>query len=63
MYSTVDLAIEKAGSKKALAQMLGVSRQAVESWKKTNRIPLKRVPEIAKKLSIDKRMLAPEFFG
>ena len=64
MYSVVDLAIERAGGRsKDLARLLGVTRQAVEAWKKNGKIPLKHVPTIANELNIDIRLLAPEFYA
>ena len=54
-------AIERAGGMSALAQAIGVSRQAIYRWKR--RIPAERVVDIEAATGIDRAALRPDIFG
>lgn len=57
--SGLELAIKAAGSKAALADLLGIRPQSVSKWKK---IPISRMLEIEKCTGVSRRMLCPELF-
>lgn len=50
----IDKAIEASGSETALAEMLGVSQQAVNKWKQRGYVPQGRVDQIAGHFGIEK---------
>ena len=54
------LAAQRVGGFAKLAQMLGVSRQAVHKWQ---RIPAERVREIERLTGISSADLRPDLFG
>lgn len=43
----IDKAVEQAGSQTALAEMLGVTQQAVAKWQARGWAPMKRAKQIA----------------
>ena len=53
----IEKAIEKAGGVTALADFLGVSRQAVHQWKEQGFVPTHRVVEIETEYGVDRREL------
>jgi DNA-binding transcriptional regulator YdaS (Cro superfamily) len=55
-------AIYKAGGYAALADQLGVSRQAIYQWRDT-RVPVDRAKEIEKLTGIPRAELRPDVFG
>jgi DNA-binding transcriptional regulator YdaS (Cro superfamily) len=55
----IRLAIEKAGSVKALAEMLNVTPQAISQWK---RIPADRVPDLERVSGIPRHELRPDMW-
>ena len=59
--STVSRIIQLAGSRKALAQRLGITRQAVELWLKKGLPPLSRVPQISQEFGLSKGEIHPFF--
>jgi len=54
-------AIEKAGGMRALARGIGVSYQAIQSWKK--RIPAERVLDVERATGIPRDRLRPDLYG
>jgi DNA-binding transcriptional regulator YdaS (Cro superfamily) len=56
-------AIEKFGSKAALAKALRVTRSAVSHWVKGGELPVKRVLEIERLTGISRHKLRPDIFG
>lgn len=53
-------AIEAAGSIKALAELLGISKQAVWTWK---RVPAERAHDIQASTGIPLYVLRPDLWG
>jgi DNA-binding transcriptional regulator YdaS (Cro superfamily) len=56
----IDKAICAAGSRSALARIVGTSRQAVSQWK---RIPVERVLVIEAATGISRYELRPDIYG
>lgn len=54
--------IAQAGGLRALGDALGVSYQAVQSWRR-NRIPAERVLEIEHLTGIPRERLRPDLYG
>lgn len=63
MPNPASLAVQVAGSQKALAKRLGgvVTRQAIALWVRDGRIPLRRVAEVSRVTGIPKALLSPDF--
>lgn len=62
--SALDEAIATAGSQKALADLVGVTRAAVSLWKLNgNRVPIERVASVSKATGIPREKLRPDIFG
>jgi DNA-binding transcriptional regulator YdaS (Cro superfamily) len=60
MSRGIDKAIVAAGSETALAEMLGVSQQAVSKWKKRGFVPIKpvdRASQINNATGVERREL------
>jgi hypothetical protein len=53
----VEISIERAGSMRALARMLGITHQAIRLWDK---VPAERLLEIEEKTGIARERLRPE---
>ena len=53
-------AVSVAGSRRKLAQSLGISFQAVCQWK---RVPIERVAAVEKITGVPRAMLRPDIFG
>jgi len=59
--TALDQAIEKAGGRVPLAKALGVTRQAVYSWRKQGWVPVPRAIEIEDKFGVGRmRLIKPE---
>jgi DNA-binding transcriptional regulator YdaS (Cro superfamily) len=56
----ITLAIEKAGSMRALADAIGISYQAIQAWKK--RIPAERVLDVERATGIRRERLRPDLY-
>lgn len=59
MDKGVRLAIKAVGGRQALADLLGISYQAVQQWTK---IPAERVVEIEEKTGVDRTKLRPDLY-
>jgi DNA-binding transcriptional regulator YdaS (Cro superfamily) len=53
-------AIERAGGLQALGRMLGISKQAIDQWR---RVPAERVLEVERLTGISRYQLRPDVFG
>jgi len=60
MNEALNKSIKFAGSSKALAQMLGVTAQAISQW---HRVPPARVMEIERLTGVSRYDLRPDIFG
>lgn len=58
----VGIAIDRAGGVVALANMLGVDHTAVVKWRKRNKIPAARVPDVARITGIPRHELRPDLW-
>jgi DNA-binding transcriptional regulator YdaS (Cro superfamily) len=58
---TIQTAIDKAGGMRALARAIGVSYQAIQSWK--TRIPAERVLAVEQATGISRELLRPDLYG
>lgn len=56
----VELVVDAAKSKTALADFLGITRQAVGQWK---RVPTEHVPEIEKRYNIPRVLMRPDVYA
>ncbi|WP_419952513.1 Cro/CI family transcriptional regulator [Methylobacterium sp.] len=56
----LQLACEKAGGRKALAAAIGVTRQAIEQWR---RVPAERVLDVERISKVSRHALRPDIFG
>ena len=61
--TALDEAIANAGSQKALADAVGVTRAAVSLWKMSGRIPAERVVAVEKATGVLRSRLRPDIFG
>jgi DNA-binding transcriptional regulator YdaS (Cro superfamily) len=57
----IQAAIDKAGGMRPLARAIGVSYQAIQSWKK--RIPAERVLDVERATGIPRDKLRPDLYG
>ncbi|NEU13561.1 helix-turn-helix domain-containing protein [Methylobacterium sp. BTF04] len=55
----LQLACERAGGRRALAAAIGVTRQAIEQWR---RIPAERVLKVEAASGISRHILRPDIF-
>ena len=53
-------AIARAGGLQALGRMLGISKQAIDQWR---RVPAERVLEVERLTGISRYQLRPDVFG
>ena len=53
-------AIERAGGLQALGRMLGISKQAIDQWR---RVPAERVLEVERLTGVSRYLLRPDVFG
>ena len=58
--SALQTAIDKAGGAKALAEALGITRQAVEQWQA---VPADRVLQVERITGVSRYALRPDIFG
>jgi hypothetical protein len=58
----VEQAIEKVGTESELGRKLGVTRQAINIWKKEGKFPLLRTPEVARLSGIPLTKFNPSFY-
>jgi len=59
--TAIKLAIDKAGGMRPLARAIGISYQAIQSWKK--RIPAERVLDVERAIGISREQLRPDLYG
>nr|WP_082502462.1 Cro/CI family transcriptional regulator [Methylobacterium sp. Leaf100] len=57
--SALKLAIQSCGGSKAIATGLGISRQAVEQWR---RAPASRVLQLERTLNVSRHILRPDLY-
>jgi len=57
----IQAAIDAAGGIRSLARAIGVTYQAIQSWKK--RIPAERVLDIERATGIPREKLRPDLYG
>ena len=62
MTTAIHRACEAAGSQSALARMLEVTPQAVQSWCATGRVPAERVISIEAATGISRHELRPDLY-
>ena len=53
----IDKVIEAAGGQTALAEVLGVSQQAISKWQKRGYVPAERVDQLANSYRVDRTEL------
>ena len=58
--TAVELAIKKAGGRKALATALGISQEAVRKW--TKRLPAERVLVLEQCSGVSRHDLRPDLY-
>ena len=61
MSRAVDLLVEKIGSQKGVADLVGVSPQAITKWI-NGRIPAERVLEIERLTGVSRHELRPDLY-
>lgn len=61
-HSAIRVAVKKAGGQRALAQLLGVSQQAVCYWVAQNRAPAERVLHIERVTGVPRTALRPDIY-
>jgi DNA-binding transcriptional regulator YdaS (Cro superfamily) len=61
MSNPVDLLTEKTKSQTALADLMGVTPQAITKWR-NNRIPAERVLEIERLTGVSRHCLRPDIY-
>jgi DNA-binding transcriptional regulator YdaS (Cro superfamily) len=57
----IQVAIDKAGGMRPLARAIGISYQAIQSWKK--RIPAERVLAVERATGISREVLRPDLYS
>jgi DNA-binding transcriptional regulator YdaS (Cro superfamily) len=60
MSNPVDLAANALGSRRKLAEVLGVTPQAISKWRK--RIPAERVLDVERATGVDRSKLRPDIY-
>jgi len=60
--NAISLAIEKAGTQKALAKAVGVSTMAVSKWLASGKVPAERVLVVEKLTGIPCYQLRPDLY-
>lgn len=60
--AAIQRACEQAGSQSALARMLEVTPQAVQSWCATGRVPAERVIPIEAATGVSRHELRPDLY-
>ena len=55
-------AINAAGSQVILADLLGVTPQAVQQWKKNNKVPAERVISIERLTGVSRHDIRPDIY-
>ena len=60
-HSAIDMAIEKAGGMRPLAEAIGVTYQAIQSWR--TRIPAERVLAVESATGIPREQLRPDLYA
>jgi DNA-binding transcriptional regulator YdaS (Cro superfamily) len=58
----MDEVFKAAGGRRALAVKLGLSVQAVHSWKQTKKVPAERVMRIEKLTGIPRSKIRPDLY-
>lgn len=59
----LDAAISKAGSQKALADLLGLRQSHISNWKNRNkRIPAERVLDVERATGVPRHELRPDLY-
>ena len=58
--SALETAIQRAGGTKPLAEALGITRQAIEQWR---RVPPERVLEVERFTGVSRYALRPDVYG
>lgn len=53
----IDKVIDAAGGQTALAEVLGVSQQAISKWQKRGYVPADRVDQLANSFSVERTEL------
>lgn len=62
MSNVAKLVLEAAGTRKALAESLHVSEQAVGQWFKKNTFPVRRVLQIEQITGVSRHLLRPDIY-
>lgn len=60
--NSIERAVKAAGGSHALAEKLGIKRQAVEKWIKHSRIPAERVLRLEAESGIPRHKLRPDLY-
>ncbi|WP_024873117.1 transcriptional regulator [Tolumonas lignilytica] len=58
----LEKAINSAGSQVLLAEMLGVTPQAVQQWKKSNKVPAERVISVERITGVSRHDIRPDIY-
>jgi DNA-binding transcriptional regulator YdaS (Cro superfamily) len=61
--NVISIAAAHVGSRKELAERMGVTPGAVSQWDKRQRIPGNRVLELEKITGISRHLMRPDIFG
>lgn len=60
--TSIERAVEAAGGSQALAEKLGIKRQAVEKWVKQDRVPAERVLAVETATGVERFDLRPDLY-